>query len=349
MLDPSTVRLIQTEAIQLLEISVLLLLLNTSLYIAYKPFHEALQPGSQRRPQYFRTQCCIDCTGAVFKGTYIVDGFDKLKILHGFVPLGPEPADLRLDAVPDALGAGGHDPLAPVPAAGRYETKPAGPPRLGPTPRGRTAGADLPSRHLGQLGGSREYSQVASELLGGSPRNRNLALRNGKLSAAGPGQPPTPNQQPPPAYRAPAAPPAVGVPPVSPHLLHRRLGEPRVVHGRAGRSRRRAGCYETSGSHRPRGTTAAPPPHLRDRGSSRPGPGTAAEGRGRRSWGRPTPAARSRGWRGLAPPDSPPSGKEQPENGRLRGNGTARFRLKPTVLLSRCNSNDMKNKTIFSI
>lgn len=53
MLDPSTVRLIQTEAIQLLEISVLLLLLNTSLYIAYKPFHEALQPGSQRRAQYF--------------------------------------------------------------------------------------------------------------------------------------------------------------------------------------------------------------------------------------------------------------------------------------------------------
>lgn len=148
MLDPSTVRLIQTEAIQLLEISVLLLLLNISLHIAYKPFHEALQPESECRAPYFRTQRCISRTGTVFKGTYIVDGFDNLKILHGFVPLGPEPADLRLDAVPDALGAGGQDPVAPVPAAGRSETKRAARPA---TPR--QDGGGEPHRGIGGSAG----------------------------------------------------------------------------------------------------------------------------------------------------------------------------------------------------
>lgn len=131
--------------------------------------------------------------------------------------------------------------------------------------------------------GRRAYSHVASELRGGSPRNRNLALRGGEAfsrhagtapSSAAPAAAPAPPPLPPtPAHRAPAAPPAAGVPPVEPHLLGRRLGEPRVVHGRPGQGRAAARPPPGRAPLRPHGPMAAPPPHLRGRGLP---PGRAA-------------------------------------------------------------------------
>lgn len=75
---------------------------------------------------------------------------------------------------------------------------------------------------------------------------------------------------PPRAHRAPAAPPAAGVPPVLSDFGRRRLSEPRVVHGRAGRSRRSAAACEEPA---PCGPMAAPPPHLRGSGLTPPAPG----------------------------------------------------------------------------
>lgn len=84
-------------------------------------------------------------------GAYIADGFDDLEVLDVLVPLGPGPAGHRLYAFPDIVGAGRQDPLSPVPAAGRNETKsrcstlpgpkrPAAAPRGGAIPHPATSG-----------------------------------------------------------------------------------------------------------------------------------------------------------------------------------------------------------------
>lgn len=104
--------------------------------------------------------------------------------------------------------------------------------------RGSSAGGDLSPRHLRnhRRDGGLTHTLPANSAEGLHDTETSLC-GNGKLSAAGPGQPPAPPQPPRtalPAYRTPAAPPATGVLPVKPHLLGRRLGELRVVHGQEG-------------------------------------------------------------------------------------------------------------------
>lgn len=161
-------------------------------------------------------------------GTYVADGFDDLEVLHVLVPLGPAPAGHRLYALPDILGAGRQDPLSPVPAAGRNETKIRCSRRPGPE---HPPGCDPSSRHFRKrMRGVGHTHTLPANSTEGLQETETSLCGEEKLSAATQGQPLAPPQ------------------PLLPQTLHR----PRPARSpRAGSPPSRRGPADRAPSSRP--------------------------------------------------------------------------------------------------
>lgn len=254
------------------------------------------------------------------------------------VPLGPGPAGHRLYALPDIAGAGRQDPLSPVPAAGRNETKPRCSTLPGPKrPAAARRGGAIP--HPATSGKERGAPGVLTRCQQ-TPRR---VSKKPKPRSAERGSFQPPRRASPPLLSRSCRSPCTA--PAPPNPRSPCAGSPASRRGPAGRApssrpppRRaprspwpdRAGQNGRSAAAplRPHGPVAAPPPHLRGRGLP---PGRAAatarrrrrlasllltvSGEGERAAGLGSAAEAGPGPRASPPrqpPGSSPRGREPP-------------------------------------